>query len=250
MFGHQQMQTVINAINELVAEVGVSKWTWQAPAKNEAMIAALKAAVGSRLEAAFAIREKLERRDAISKIKAEVMEGLKAEADAEANGWAGGRNVEGIRRTRIRNHARFRAEDQGPHRRPRSHHRASDQRSYLGAAAYPRFGPVHPRRNPGPGQRATLGTARDGQIIDAVSGEYKENFLFHYNFPPYSVGECGRFGAAPKRREIGHGRLAKRGVMAVMPNMEEFPYTIRWCRKSPNPTVRPRWPRSAVPRWP
>jgi len=72
----------------------------------------------------------------------------------------------------------------------------------------------------------TLGTARDGQIIDAVSGEYKENFLFHYNFPPYSVGECGRFGA-PKRREIGHGRLAKRGVLAVMPTIEEFPYTIR-----------------------
>ncbi len=72
----------------------------------------------------------------------------------------------------------------------------------------------------------TLGTARDGQIIDAVSGEYKEHFLFHYNFPPFSVGECGRFGA-PKRREIGHGRLAKRGVLAVMPTMEEFPYTIR-----------------------
>lgn len=72
----------------------------------------------------------------------------------------------------------------------------------------------------------TLGTARDGQVIDAVSGEYKENFLFHYNFPPYSVGECGRFGA-PKRREIGHGRLAKRGVLAVMPSLEEFPYTIR-----------------------
>ncbi|NUS39548.1 MAG: polyribonucleotide nucleotidyltransferase, partial [Lysobacter sp.] len=72
----------------------------------------------------------------------------------------------------------------------------------------------------------TLGTARDGQIIDAVAGEYKEHFLFHYNFPPYSVGECGRFGA-PKRREIGHGRLAKRGVLAVMPSMEEFPYTVR-----------------------
>ncbi|WP_296252901.1 polyribonucleotide nucleotidyltransferase, partial [uncultured Stenotrophomonas sp.] len=72
----------------------------------------------------------------------------------------------------------------------------------------------------------TLGTARDGQVIDAVAGEYKENFLFHYNFPPYSVGECGRFGA-PKRREIGHGRLAKRGVLAVMPSLEAFPYTIR-----------------------
>src|SRR3546814_313999 len=72
----------------------------------------------------------------------------------------------------------------------------------------------------------TLGTARDGQIIDAVSGEYKEHFLFHYNFPPYSVGEAGRM-MGPKRREIGHGRLAKRGVLAVMPTMEEFPYTIR-----------------------
>ncbi len=72
----------------------------------------------------------------------------------------------------------------------------------------------------------TLGTARDGQVIDAVAGEYKENFLFHYNFPPFSVGECGRM-MGPKRREIGHGRLAKRGVLAVMPSLESFPYTIR-----------------------
>ena len=72
----------------------------------------------------------------------------------------------------------------------------------------------------------TLGTARDGQIIDAVAGEYKDHFLFHYNFPPYSVGEAGRM-MGPKRREIGHGRLAKRGVLAVMPTMEAFPYTIR-----------------------
>ena len=223
MFGHQQMQTVINAINELVAEVGVSKWTWQAPAKNDGMIAALKAAVGSRLEAAFAIREKLERRDAIAKIKAEVMEGLKA--DAEANGWVGaelskefgeleyetmrasvlktkvridGRNLTTVRPISVRTSVL-----------PRTHGSALFTRGETQALVV-----------------ATLGTARDGQIIDAVSGEYKENFMFHYNFPPYSVGECGRFGA-PKRREIGHGRLAKRGVMAVMPNMEEFPYTIR-----------------------
>jgi len=223
MFGHQQMQTVINAINELVAEVGVSKWTWQAPAKNEAMIAALKTAVGGRLEAAFAIREKLERRDAIAKIKAEVMEGLKA--DAEANGWVGaemskefgeleyetmrasvlktkvridGRNLTTVRPISVRTSVL-----------PRTHGSALFTRGETQALVV-----------------ATLGTARDGQIIDAVSGEYKENFMFHYNFPPYSVGECGRFGA-PKRREIGHGRLAKRGVMAVMPNMEEFPYTIR-----------------------
>ncbi len=223
MFGHQQMQTVINAINELVAEVGVSKWTWQAPAKNEAMIAALKAAVGSRLEAAFAIREKLERRDAIAKIKSEVMEGLKA--DAEANGWAGAElskefgelEYETMRASVLKTKVRIDGRDLTTVRPisvrtsvlPRTHGSALFTRGETQALVV-----------------ATLGTARDGQIIDAVSGEYKENFMFHYNFPPYSVGECGRFGA-PKRREIGHGRLAKRGVMAVMPNMEEFPYTIR-----------------------
>ena len=223
MFGHQQMQTVIKAINELVAEVGVSKWTWQAPAKNEAMIAALKAAVGSRLEAAFAIREKLERRDAISKIKADVMEGLKA--DAEANGWVGAEmskefgelEYETMRASVLKTKVRIDGRDLTTVRPisvrtsvlPRTHGSALFTRGETQALVV-----------------ATLGTARDGQIIDAVSGEYKENFMFHYNFPPYSVGECGRFGA-PKRREIGHGRLAKRGVMAVMPNMEEFPYTIR-----------------------
>ncbi len=223
MFGHQQMQTVINAINELVAEVGVSKWTWQAPAKNEAMIAALKTAVGNRLEAAFAIREKLERRDAISKIKAEVMEGLKA--DAEANGWVGAElskefgelEYETMRASVLKTKVRIDGRDLTTVRPisvrtsvlPRTHGSALFTRGETQALVV-----------------ATLGTARDGQIIDAVSGEYKENFMFHYNFPPYSVGECGRFGA-PKRREIGHGRLAKRGVMAVMPNMEEFPYTIR-----------------------
>jgi polyribonucleotide nucleotidyltransferase len=223
MFGHQQMQTVINAINELVAEVGVSKWTWQAPAKNEAMIAALKTAVGNRLEAAFAIREKLERRDAIAKIKAEVMEGLKA--DAEANGWVGAElskefgelEYETMRASVLKTKVRIDGRDLTTVRPisvrtsvlPRTHGSALFTRGETQALVV-----------------ATLGTARDGQIIDAVSGEYKENFMFHYNFPPYSVGECGRFGA-PKRREIGHGRLAKRGVMAVMPNMEEFPYTIR-----------------------
>ncbi len=223
MFGHREMQAAITAINELAAEAGVQKWDWQAPAKNEAMIAALKAAVGTRLEAAFAIREKLERRDAIAKIKADVLESLKPQAEAE--GWPvadlgkefgeleyetmrasvlktkiriDGRNLDTVRPISVRTSVL-----------PRTHGSALFTRGETQALVV-----------------ATLGTARDGQIIDAVSGEYKENFMFHYNFPPYSVGECGRFGA-PKRREIGHGRLAKRGVQAVMPNMEEFPYTIR-----------------------
>ena len=223
MFGHQQLQTAIQAINELVAEVGVTKWNWQAPAKNEAMIAALKAAVGSRLNEAFALREKLERRDAISKVKKDVLESLKA--DAEANGWnmadmgkefgeleyqtlrdavlstkirIDGRQLDTVRQISARTSVL-----------PRTHGSALFTRGETQALVV-----------------ATLGTARDGQIIDAVSGEYKENFMFHYNFPPYSVGEAGRM-MGPKRREIGHGRLAKRGVQAVMPTMEEFPYTIR-----------------------
>jgi len=223
MFGHQQLQTAIAAINELVAEVGVTKWNWQAPAKNEAMIAALKAAVGSRLNEAFALREKLERRDAISKVKKDVLESLKA--DAEANAWnmadmgkefgeleyqtlrdavlstkirIDGRQLDTVRQISARTSVL-----------PRTHGSALFTRGETQALVV-----------------ATLGTARDGQIIDAVSGEYKENFMFHYNFPPYSVGEAGRM-MGPKRREIGHGRLAKRGVQAVMPTMEEFPYTIR-----------------------
>ena len=223
MFGHREMQAAITAINELAAEAGAQKWEWQAPAKNEAMIAALKAAVGTRLEAAFAIREKLERRDAIAKVKAEVLEGLKAQA--EANGWAtaelgkefGELEYETMRAAVLKTKVRIDGRDLTTVRPisvrtsvlPRTHGSALFTRGETQALVV-----------------ATLGTARDGQIIDAVSGEYKENFMFHYNFPPYSVGECGRFGA-PKRREIGHGRLAKRGVQAVMPNMEEFPYTIR-----------------------
>jgi polyribonucleotide nucleotidyltransferase len=223
MFGHQQLQTAIKAINELAAEVGVSKWDWQAPAKNDALIAALKAAVGNRLNEAFALREKLERRDAISKVKKDVLESLKA--DAEANGWSsaelgkefGELEYQTLRNAVLSTKVRIDGRQLDTVRQisartsvlPRTHGSALFTRGETQALVV-----------------ATLGTARDGQIIDAVSGEYKENFMFHYNFPPYSVGEAGRM-MGPKRREIGHGRLAKRGVQAVMPTMEEFPYTIR-----------------------
>ena len=223
MFGHQQLQVVINAINELVAEAGVVKWQWQAPEKNDAMIAALKVAAGNQIVEAFAIREKLERRDAISKMKKEILESLKEQA--EANGWSASdlskefgeleyQTMRGnVLSTKVRIDGRDLTTVRGITARtsvlPRTHGSALFTRGETQAFVV-----------------ATLGTARDGQIIDAVSGEYKDNFMFHYNFPPYSVGEAGRM-MGPKRREIGHGRLAKRGVQAVMPTMEEFPYTIR-----------------------
>ncbi|NIK34468.1 polyribonucleotide nucleotidyltransferase [Xanthomonas arboricola] len=222
-FGHREMQKVINIINELTVEAGTKPSDWVAPAKNDGMIAALKESVGEQLASAFQVRDKLQRRDAISAIKKDVLGALAPRATIE--GWAAGdlskefgeleyQTMRGsVLSTKVRIDGRaldtVRPISAKAGVLPRTHGSALFTRGETQAIVI-----------------TTLGTARDGQVIDAVSGEYKENFLFHYNFPPYSVGECGRFGA-PKRREIGHGRLAKRGVLAVMPSLEEFPYTIR-----------------------
>ncbi len=223
MFGHREMQKVINAINEPTVEAGTKPSEWTAPAKNTALISALKEAIGNQLADAFQVRDKLQRRDAIAAIKKDVVERLAGRAEAE--GWSGAelskefgeleyRTMrDSVLATKVRIDGRaldtVRPISSKVSVLPRTHGSSLFTRGETQAIVV-----------------ATLGTARDGQVIDAVSGEYKENFLFHYNFPPFSVGECGRFGA-PKRREIGHGRLAKRGVLAVMPTLEEFPYTIR-----------------------
>ncbi|MDY0021815.1 polyribonucleotide nucleotidyltransferase [Arenimonas caeni] len=223
VFGHQQMQAAITAINELVAEVGVTPWDWKAPEKQQAPIDALKAAVGDKLSAAFQIKDKLARRDAISALKKDVLESLKPQA--EANGWNladlgkefGELEYSTMRDSVLKTKVRIDGRALDTVRPitvktgvlPRVHGSALFTRGETQAIVV-----------------ATLGTARDGQIIDAVEGESKDHFLFHYNFPPYSVGEAGRM-MGPKRREIGHGRLAKRGVAAIMPSMESFPYTIR-----------------------
>ena len=223
MFGHQQMQVAIATINELVAEAGRPKWDWQPPAKDEGLIAALRNAIGEQLSGAFQVRDKLERKDAISRVKKAIVEALQPQA--EANAWHPGalskefgeqeyqtmRNA--VLSTKVRIDGRaldtVRPITSKVSVLPRVHGSSLFTRGETQAIV-----------------AVTLGTARDGQIIDAVGGEYKEHFLFHYNFPPYSVGEAGRM-MGPKRREIGHGRLAKRGVLAVMPSMEAFPYTIR-----------------------
>ncbi|PZO07169.1 MAG: polyribonucleotide nucleotidyltransferase [Lysobacteraceae bacterium] len=223
MFGHQQMQVVINAINELVAEVGVKHWSWTAPEKAQAPIDALKGAIGNKLEAAFQVRDKLERKEAISAVKKEVIASLAPQI--EANGWNaadlskefGEFEYSTMRDSVLKTKTRIDGRDLVTVRPitvktgilPRTHGSALFTRGETQAIVV-----------------TTLGTARDGQVIDAVEGESKDHFLFHYNFPPYSVGEAGRM-MGPKRREIGHGRLARRGVQAVMPTMESFPYTIR-----------------------
>ena len=223
VFGHQQQQVVIRAINELVAEAGAQRWEWSAPAKDHSMIGELTSAIGDRLSAAYQIINKRERRDTISSLRKDIMAVLAPKA--ETSGWHpsdmgkefGEQEYSTMRQSVLRTRKRIDGRDLDTVRGiscsvgvlPRTHGSALFTRGETQAIVV-----------------TTLGTARDGQIIDAVAGEYKDHFLFHYNFPPYSVGETGRFGA-PKRREIGHGRLAKRGIAAVMPTMEEFPYTIR-----------------------
>ncbi|MBA2237978.1 MAG: polyribonucleotide nucleotidyltransferase, partial [Lysobacter sp.] len=223
MFGHQQMQAAINAINELVAEAGKPKWDWTAPARSDEIVSALKNAIGGRMTEAFQIRNKAERRESLSSLKKDVMATLAPQC--EANDWKsaevskefGELEYETMRGAVLSSKVRIdgrklddvRAISSRVGILPRTHGSALFTRGETQAIVV-----------------ATLGTARDGQVVDAVTGEYKEHFLFHYNFPPYSVGEAGRM-MGPKRREIGHGRLAKRGVLAVMPTMEAFPYTIR-----------------------
>jgi polyribonucleotide nucleotidyltransferase len=223
VFGHQQMQVAIRAIAELANEAAKPSWDWQPPARNESLIAALKGEVGNKLEEAFQVRDKLQRRDAIAAIKSDVLESLKGQA--EQHGWASGDLAkefaeleyhtmrDSVLKTKIRIDGR-KLDDVRPITvrvgvLPRTHGSALFTRGETQALVV-----------------ATLGTTRDAQIIDAPEGESKDPFLFHYNFPPFSVGEAGRFGA-PKRREIGHGRLAKRGVQAVKPSIEEFPYVLR-----------------------
>ncbi len=223
MFGHQQMQTAIRAIAELAAEAGKPSWDWQAPVRDDSLIAAVKGAVGNQLSEAFQVRDKLERRDAISAIKADVLAGLKSQA--EDKGWSSAAMAkefeeieyhtmrDSVLKTKVRIDGRQLDDVRAISARvgvlPRTHGSALFTRGETQALVV-----------------ITLGTTRDAQIIDAPGGESKDPFLFHYNFPPFSVGEAGRFGA-PKRREIGHGRLAKRGVQAVKPSIEEFPYVVR-----------------------
>ncbi len=222
-FGHREMQKVINAINELTVEAGTKPSTWVAPVKNDVLISALKEAIGPRLGEAFQVRDKLQRRDAIAAIKKDVTESLAGRVAAE--GWSGAELAKEFGELEYRT-----MRDSVLDTKVRIDGRALDtvRPITVKTGVLPRThgSSLFTRGETQAIVAITLGTARDGQVIDAVAGEYKENFLFHYNFPPFSVGECGRFGA-PKRREIGHGRLAKRGVLAVMPSLEAFPYTIR-----------------------
>ena len=221
VFGHDQQQVVIDNINEFVAKANYEKWDWVAPAKNEELFNAVSQLAKDRLGEAYRITEKQARYAQIDLIKEEVLAALKEKdeeldeneviniiVDLESQ-IVRQRVIAGEPRIDGREKDMIRALDIRTNVLPRTHGSALFTRGETQALV-----------------TATLGTERDAQIIDELTGEYTERFLLHYNFPPYSVGETGMVGS-PKRREIGHGRLAKRGVAAVMPSKEEFPYTVR-----------------------
>jgi polyribonucleotide nucleotidyltransferase len=222
VFGHDQMQAAIKAINELVEEAGKPEWDWQAPAKNEPLIARVAELAEAELREAYRITSKQARtiktREITKKTIAALTEGVENAPDSNLVGNTvfdleakivrsqilngepriDGRDTRTVRPIVIRNGVL-----------PRTHGSALFTRGETQAMVV-----------------ATLGTGRDEQIIDALQGEYRDRFMLHYNMPPYATGETGRVGT-PKRREIGHGRLAKRALLAVLPSPEEFGYSMR-----------------------
>ncbi len=221
-YGHEQMQVAINAINELVAEAGAPKWDWQAKERDPALDRAVADACESALGDAYGVSDKLERQERVAEVRNSVVEQLAGPEDAE---WSAdevkeafgalekklvrGRILDGQPRIDGRDNRSIRPIEVETSCLPRTHGSSIFTRGETQAVVV-----------------ATLGTGRDAQFVDALEGEYREPFMLHYNFPPYCVGETG-FMAGPKRREIGHGKLAKRGISGVMPSDEDFPYTIR-----------------------
>ncbi len=221
MFGHQQMQAVIQAIIEMADAVGAPDWDWTAPTKDVALVAKITELAGNDLQQAYAVRQKQARTTQVDGIRARVVDALLA-ADAtlqknHANDLFSALEAKIVRGQILNGDPRIDGRDTRTVRPitirtgvlPRVHGSALFTRGETQALVV-----------------ATLGTARDAQKIDALQGEYSDRFMLHYNFPPYSTGETGRVGT-PKRREIGHGRLAKRALVAALPSEEEFGYSIR-----------------------
>jgi polyribonucleotide nucleotidyltransferase len=220
VYGHEQAQIAINAIQELVRDAGKPEWDWKPAAKNEPLIAKLQSIAEAPLREAYQIRQKQARSTKIKEVVANTMSQLAADGEVDEvevgnllfeieakivrsqilNGEPriDGRDTRTVRPIEIRNGVL-----------PRTHGSALFTRGETQALVV-----------------ATLGTARDEQIIDALEGEYRDRFMFHYNMPPFATGETGRVGT-PKRREIGHGRLAKRALIPVLPSLEDFAYSIR-----------------------
>ena len=225
VFGHEQMQAAINAINELIEKAGKPAWDWQPAPKNEALVAQIKAAAQEGLQAAYKVREKQARSTQIKQIHAAVQEQLAAAA-ADKGEELDAVEVENILFSLESEIVRSQILNGEPRIDGRDTRTVRPISIRLGVLPRTHGSVLFTRGETQAIVVATLGTKQDEQIIDSVMGEGRERFMLHYNFPPFSTGETGRVGS-PKRREIGHGRLAKRALVATLPKHDDFQYTIR-----------------------
>ncbi|EWG98173.1 polyribonucleotide nucleotidyltransferase, partial [Halomonas sp. BC04] len=222
LYGHQEMQVAIKAIEELTAEAGKPKWDWQPPAENTPLKEAVAQGFEAKVGEAYRVTDKMARQDALSALKAEAVEQLAGEEEGkfdadEVKGAFAALEKRVVRSRVVKGEPRIDGRDQKTVRPlnievgslPKTHGSSIFTRGETQAIVI-----------------ATLGTLRDAQLIESLEGERKDRFMLHYNFPPYCVGEAGFMGG-PKRREIGHGRLARRSIEAMLPSSEDFPYTIR-----------------------
>ncbi|HIJ22665.1 MAG: polyribonucleotide nucleotidyltransferase [Gammaproteobacteria bacterium] len=221
LFGHEQLQVVINAINEMVDELNVEQWEWEPVAEDTALTAAVAEAAGNAITEVYQIADKMERYGRMSEVRGQIVEALvteegewdkdtvKAAISKLEKKTVRGRIIDGEPRIDGRDNKTVRPIYVKTGVLPRAHGSALFTRGETQALVV-----------------TTLGTERDAQIIDALEGSFKDPFMLQYNFPPFSVGETGRVGS-PGRREVGHGKLAKRGVQAVVPTTDDFPYTLR-----------------------
>src|SRR3569832_1522135 len=221
VFGHEQAKVAINAIHELVREGGKPVWDWKAPEKDEPFIAKVKGLAEEKFRAAYQIRSKQARTQALREASSSVKEALKAEG-VDFDSVAVDDLLFGVESNIVRSQI-LAGEPRIDGRDTRTVRPIEIRTGLLprvhGSALFTRGGTQAL-------VAATLGTDRDSQRIDALAGEYSEHFMLHYNMPPFAIGETGRVGS-PKRREIGHGRLAKRALVAVLPDPEDFGYSVR-----------------------
>ncbi|MBB2899108.1 MULTISPECIES: polyribonucleotide nucleotidyltransferase [unclassified Pseudomonas] len=221
LFAHEEFQVAIEAISQFAAEAGKPTWNWQAPAENTALIEAVKAEVGEAVSRAYTITIKQDRYAALGALRDQAIAKLAGEngqySEAEVKETFGLLEYRTVRQNIVDGKPRIDGRDTRTVRPLQIE--VGPLKKTHGSALFTR----------GETQAlvtATLGTARDSQLLDTLEGERRDSFMLHYNFPPFSVGECGRMGS-PGRREIGHGRLARRGIQAMLPTQDAFPYSIR-----------------------
>ncbi|MEO0438025.1 MAG: polyribonucleotide nucleotidyltransferase [Pseudomonadota bacterium] len=220
LYAHQEMQVVIKAVQELAAEAGKPSWDWQAPAVNEALLSAVEEQVKNDLGEAYRITEKADRYARVGEVRDACAEALVSEDGYTAD------EVKDYFKKVEKSIVRKRILAGEPRIDGRDNRTVRQIACEVDVLAKAHGSALFTRGETQAIGAVTLGSTRDAQIIDALEGERRDPFMLHYNFPPYSVGEAGRIGFTG-RREIGHGRLARRGLAAVLPNEEEFPYTIR-----------------------